>query len=137
MIDWRSLKVVKFATILAFAMLFCCSLSILIIYFDKTDFSQIDEKSNRYYKGSSVVSFLIKATLVFAGIFASYKHLLSVIVLVAILVLLHLVKNSIELDFYERKTYDGWDAMCAETVAYGLCFVFSCTLGFLIKRSRF
>ncbi len=139
MSDQRIFKVVKVGSMLMFTMLFCCALSALIISMkelecrDETDW----KKYCRYQKGYHAIVFLTRTTLVIAGIFAAYKHLFSVIILVATLALLLLIYNSIWLDYSDRKLNEKyWDAECAETVAFGLCFLFAYTLAFFIKRNR-
>jgi predicted membrane metal-binding protein len=124
---------------LMFTMLFCCILSVLIIIIKDIECSETNKEINKvckFTKGHYTMEFLFKTALVIAGIIAAYKHLFSVIILVATLVLLLLIDNSIFLDFFERSDESFWNAKCAETVAFGLCFLFSCTLAFFIKRYR-
>ncbi len=138
MSDQQIFKVVKIGSVLMFTKLFCCTLSFLIIYMKESKCSgltDITKKICRLNKGICVMEFLIRTTLVIAGIFATYKHLFSVIILVATLALWLLIDNSMRLDLSDRKLNEKlWDVKCAETVAFSLCFLFACTLAFFIKR---
>jgi hypothetical protein len=137
MSDQRIFKVVKVGSMLMFTMLFCCALSVLIISMKELEcYLYTDwKKYCRYQKGYHAMVFLTRTTLVIAGIFAAYKHLFSVIILVATLALWLLIDNSMRLDLSDRKLNEKlWDVKCAETVAFSLCFLFACTLAFFIKR---
>jgi hypothetical protein len=140
MSDQQNFKVAKVGSMLMFTMLFCCTLSLLIIFIKELEcFGGTDsvKKYCRYAKGYHAMEFSIRTTLVIAGIFAAYKHLFSVIVLVATLALFLFIENSMWLDYSDRKLNGRyWDAKCAETVAFGLCFLFAYTLAFFIKRNR-
>jgi hypothetical protein len=141
MSDQPIFKVVKVGSMLMFTMLFCCTLSVLIIFIKESSSScsgetDIYKKICRFETGYYAMAFLIRTTLVIAGIFAAYKHLFSVIILVGTLALLLLIENSIWLDLSDRKLNEKlWDTKCAETVAFSLCFLFACTLAFFIKRN--
>jgi hypothetical protein len=143
MSDQQIFKVVKVGSMLMFTMLFFCTLSVLIIFINGLECSgmlhhlDFGKKSCRFYKGTNAMAFLIRTTLVIAGIFAAYKHLFSVIVLVATLALLFLIDNSLWLDYLDQmKNEKYWDAKCAETVVFGLCSLFAFTLAFFIKRNQ-
>jgi predicted membrane metal-binding protein len=141
MSDQQNFKVVKIGLAFTFTMLFCCILSVLIISVKDLKCGEIliDALKNlcKFSKGLATMKFLIKMALIIAGILAAYKHLFSVIILVATLVLFYLIDDSIYLNYNERKLNGKlWDAICAETVALGLCFLFACTLAFFIQRHR-
>jgi predicted membrane metal-binding protein len=141
MSDQQNFKYVKLGSTLMFTMLFCCILSVLIISVKDLKCGEIliesAKKLCRFTTGSSAMEFLIRTVLVIAGILAAYKHLFYVIILVATLALLLLIDNSIWLDYWDRKSNEKlWDAKCAETVAFCLCFLSACTLAFFIKRHQ-